>query len=95
MAAVFERWLCARFVESQALEEVSDVDAELARDLEDAAGADPIGAGLVLLHLLVGHLECLGQLFLGQAELGAPCPNPLADMLVDALGPAHLHPCRG
>ena len=52
-----------------------------------APGAHPIGAGLVLLDLLVGDFEGFGELLLGHAELGPPQPDALADMRIDALGP--------
>src|SRR5918996_915802 len=87
-SAMFHRWLFAGFVKPQAFEEVTDVDPKLACDLEHPAGADPIGAGLVFLHLLVRYLQRLGQLLLGQAKFGAPRPDPLADMLIDAPRPA-------
>jgi hypothetical protein len=91
-SAMFQGWLLAGIVERKALEEVADVNPELTRDLEDPAGADPIRAGLVFLHLLVRYLQSLGKLFLGQSEFGAAGSNPFADVLIDAPRPAHVDP---
>jgi hypothetical protein len=84
--------LLAGIVKPEALEKVADLDPELARDLEDPARADPIGAGLVFLHLLVGYLQGLGKLFLSQSKFGTAGPNPFADVLIDAPRPAHVDP---
>ena len=89
---MFERHLLAGWVGPHALKEVADLDAELTRDLVDPPGADPIGPGLVFLHLLVRYFEGLGQLLLRQTEFGAAHPDPLADVLVDAPRPDHVCP---
>src|SRR3546814_6679926 len=70
----------------EAVEEVGHVDMQALGDLEQAAGADAVGAGLVLLDLLVGNLQRVRQLLLGQAQLGATRTNPLSDILVNARG---------
>ncbi len=71
----------------QLLEEIADIDTELARDLKYPTGADTIGTGLIFLDLLIGDVEGRGKLFLGQAQLRAALADALADMLVDAPGP--------
>src|SRR5690606_33390296 len=94
-SAVLERHRLGRRLQRQTLEEIAHVDPELARQLEEAPRADPVGTGFVLLDLLVRYLQGLGQLLLGQAKLGAPRPDPLPDVLIDAPRPAfHVVPCR-
>ena len=47
------------------------------------AGADPIGASLVFLHLLKGQSDRLAEFFLAQAEHVAAEPDARADMDID------------
>ena len=48
-----------------------------------SAGADPIGASLVFLHLLKGQSDRLSEFFLAQAEHVAAQPHAGADMDID------------
>ena len=61
------------------VEEVADRHAEDAAQLVQAAGADPVGAALVLLHLLVGDAQQAAQPFLAHAQQQAPLAQQLAD----------------
>src|SRR5690606_41162255 len=57
--------------------EEADVDAEDARDLEQATGRHAVDAALVLVGLLVGHADHFRELLLGQAQHGAPLTDAL------------------
>jgi len=48
-----------------------------------SAGAHPIGASLVFLHLLKGQSDRLSEFFLAQAEHVAAQPHAGADMDID------------
>src|SRR4030081_199609 len=50
-----------------------------------SAGAHPIGALLVFLHLLKCEAERCGELLLAHAEHHAPHAQPAADVLVDGI----------
>ena len=69
----------------QPLEEVGHFDAEGLCQFVKPAGTDPVGGGLVFLDLLVGDIQRLAELFLGQAEFGAALADALADMATDPL----------
>ena len=61
-------------------------DAEEARDLVEAAGADAVGALLVFLNLLESQAERLTELFLTHAEHDAAHADTAADILVNRVG---------
>ncbi len=70
----------------KSLEKIPGIDLEKFRYLEQLAGADAIGALLVLLHLLKRYAELLAQFFLAYAQEGAAKPDTGADMDVDGGG---------
>jgi hypothetical protein len=53
-------------------------------------GADAVGAALVLLHLLEGQAQVVGQTLLADAENLAPHADAGADVQVDRIGGAFL-----
>ena len=77
----------------QPVVEIVDLDAKGPRDDTQAAGGNPVDALLVLVCLLVGDPDQLGQLLLGQAQQDAPLAQPRPDMPIDILQPAWRMPC--
>ena len=63
-----------------ALEEVPDIHPQHPSDLEQPAGRDSIDAAFVLMSLLIGHPNQIGQLLLGEAQHGPPLTNAMPDM---------------
>src|SRR5882724_3954595 len=63
-------------------EEVGDVHSEPLTDLEEAAGTDPVGAGLVFLDLLVRDTERSSQLLLRHAKHRAAQSDTGTDMVI-------------
>jgi hypothetical protein len=55
-------------------------------DLIQLAGADPVGAALVLLHLLEGQAQVLGQPLLTDAQDLSAHSDARPDMQVDRIG---------
>ena len=55
-------------------------------EIEEAAGADPVDALLVLLHLLERQPQMLAKLFLAHAEQHPPQSDPRADMDIHRIG---------
>jgi hypothetical protein len=68
------------------VEEIGHRHVEHARQIEQAAGTDAIGAALVFLHLLEGQPDRVTELFLAHAEQGAAQPNAASDMDIDWIG---------
>src|SRR5207244_2360808 len=69
--------------------------------LEQPAGGNTIDAALILMGLLIGHADHLGELLLGQPQHDAAFANSPADMIVDRRGRSSslrlshaLHPCK-
>src|SRR4051812_30154434 len=70
---------------TDAVIKVADLDAEcIGKGVEPAAG-DPVDALLVLVGLLVGHADQLGQTLLGQAQHDPALAQLGADMAVGLL----------
>src|SRR5690349_4170238 len=67
------------------LEEVAGLDLERPGEGEQPPSAEPVLAGLVLVHLLIDAADPLGQLLLGQAERDPPRPQHRADVPVNVL----------
>src|SRR6185437_7095849 len=61
-------------------------NAENLCEIEEAAGADPVDALLVLLHLLERQPQMLAKLFLAHAEQHPPQSDPRADMDIHRIG---------
>ena len=74
-----------------AFEEVRRGDTQNARRFQQSAGADSIGALLVLLDLLKGYAEVFAQLLLADAEHHPPKPDAAADVNVDWMGAGLSH----
>lgn len=70
------------------LEEIADGDAQDPGDLEQPAGRDAIDAALVLMRLLIGHADEVGELLLRQPEHDPAFADARTDMTVDVLSPA-------
>jgi hypothetical protein len=68
------------------LEEVGDRHIEDPGQVEQAAGADAIGAALVFLHLLEGEADGFRQPLLAHAQQRAPLADALTDMDIDRVG---------
>jgi len=64
--------------------------AQFACDLVEAAGADPVLAGLVFLYLLELDTDPLGELVLAQRQGPAALAQALADMNVHRMRHTHL-----
>src|SRR5689334_1146631 len=79
----------------QPVEEIADRHAQNLRDLEEAAGRDAVDAAFVLVGLLVGHADQVGELLLRQAEHDPPLADAGSYIPVDILGPARRSPSRG
>src|SRR3954447_9197104 len=71
---------------AQALEEVARLDPERLCDGVEPAGRDPVHAPLVLVRLLVGDPDQLGQLLLGHPEREPALAHLGPDMAVRVLG---------
>src|SRR3954465_10418336 len=72
-----------RFVLAQALVKVRDRRIQNAGDLEQPAGRYPVDAAFILMRLLVGNADHLGELLLGQAQHDAALADARSDMIVD------------
>ena len=77
----------------EAVEEIGGRGLQTARDLVELGCAHPIGAALVLLHLLEGEAERLGKGLLAHPDEPAAHPDAGADVDVHRLG-ALAKPCR-
>src|SRR5262249_28794795 len=77
------------------LEEIRDRNIQHASQIEEAARPNPVGAALVLLHLLKGQANRLPELLLTHPEQGAAEPQAAADMNVDRIGVAHAGHATG
>src|SRR3954451_19143942 len=71
----------------QALEEVARLDAERPGDAVEQPGREAVDAPLVLVGLLVGGADPLGELLLGEAERDAALAHLGPDVAVGVLGP--------
>jgi len=69
-----------------AFEEVRRGDTQNARRFQQSAGADSIGALLVLLDLLKGYAEVFAELLLTHAQRHAAQPHPTSNVDVDRVG---------
>src|SRR3546814_7944641 len=67
---------------------ISDWSSDVCSSDLQPARADPVGAALVLLHLLEGEADRLAELLLAHAAQRPPQPHPAADMNIDRIGPA-------
>ena len=83
----------------EAFEEVAHRDAQHPGDFEEPPCRHAVDATLLLVGLLVGHADQVGELLLRQAEHDSTFPDPGTDMPVDVLGPAgcpfHLRRTHG
>jgi hypothetical protein len=79
------------------LEKENQGDLQSVRDVIEATGSDAVGAVLIVLELLTGNAECVGQLLLRHAEQQSAHPQAGADMRVDGVGGSvreHDNLCR-
>lgn len=67
----------------QILEKVTDVDVQHARQFIQSPGRDAIDAAFVLVRLLIGDPDHVGQLLLRQPQQGAALANAQPDMALD------------
>jgi hypothetical protein len=94
----FESEICAKLrassivavfeVHPKPFEEETDGSFKALGDLKQATRAHPVRTGLVLLDLLVGDIERLGELFLGEPKHGPPFADQFANLAIDAGGVA-------
>jgi hypothetical protein len=68
------------------LEKENQGDLQSVGDVIEAIGSDPVGAVLIVLDLLAGNAECVGQFLLRHAEQQSAQPHAGADMRVDRVG---------
>lgn len=83
-ATVFKRWDTMRWLE--AFKEIGYSDTRYASDFVKPTGAHAICARFVFLHLLIGHLESVCKITLGQFHGGPPFAYPCTDVGIDVSG---------
>lgn len=69
----------------ESFEEGAHGDAQHARDHIEAASRDPVDAALVLMRLLIGDADEIGELLLSEAEHDAAVADARTDVPVDVL----------
>ena len=77
---VTDVWCCVR-----TLEEVAHLDAQGVSDAAQPTRGDPVDALLVLVRLLIGDPDQLGQLLLAQAQHHPPLAHLGPDIAVNVL----------